>query len=300
MRFKILLSALIILSIFIFFGIPFIFNSDTESINKNNSYIFSNASSIAQVIFFIIVATITILSYQQAKKNLFAPIKTEIFKMQIKTFEDILVFFQNKSDYNFSKQFDYDRILSINSLVLMDAYINLFFKDKFKIDEEKRKEMKKDFIGAIIKKEHAEKYLIKPEYYRKNNNEEDIEITNPALQLNEWKNYVHGVIEYSKNYFKEKEKLRGFISSPLVPSELKTLLENFERKVENNLSLIGEILTDISKEFPSKFKTVESIKEYDTSGIWNIFNEKTEKLEIDAKKILDYIKEYLKIEEIIK
>ena len=40
-----------------------------------------------QIIFFCVVITVTILSYLQAKKSLFTPIKSETFKMQIKAFD---------------------------------------------------------------------------------------------------------------------------------------------------------------------------------------------------------------------
>src|SRR5688572_24242827 len=59
------------------------------------NFIVSTIKDIFQILFFCVIVAVTILSYLQAKKTLFTPIKTETFKMQIKAFEEILLFFQN-------------------------------------------------------------------------------------------------------------------------------------------------------------------------------------------------------------
>ena len=51
-----------------------------------------------QAMFFIVVGTVTVLTYLKAKRTLLQPIRTEIFKEQIKTFAELLGFFILKGD----------------------------------------------------------------------------------------------------------------------------------------------------------------------------------------------------------
>jgi hypothetical protein len=82
------------------------------------SFIIDTVKDTMQVFFFIVAGTVTVLSYRQAKKTLFTPIKTEVFKMQVKAFEEILAFFQNKTESDFVEAFDFNYILTINARLM--------------------------------------------------------------------------------------------------------------------------------------------------------------------------------------
>ena len=69
-------------------------NYSTSLSIQDKANIASTIKNIFHTLFFIITAFIAILSYQQAKLTLFSPIKTEIFKLQIKEFEKLLLFFR--------------------------------------------------------------------------------------------------------------------------------------------------------------------------------------------------------------
>lgn len=267
--------------------------------NTEISFFIGSTKDIFQIVFFIIVALITIFSYIQAKKTLFTPIKTETFKMQIKAFEEILAFFQTKTETDFTQQFDFDFIFHANCRLMLNDYIETFFKGKIKINEESMKELQKDFAGGLVSAEFAHKNFISPEYYEKTKIDKEPEITNPALILEKWKAYEYGHIFYSKKYFEESEKITQLIASPLLPITLKDKIELFDRKVKDNLFQIGKTLTTLAEELPQKLPNAKSVVQIDPAGLWNRYNKDYEYLEPTAKEILGYIRTYLKIDTLV-
>ncbi|MGB9180467.1 MAG: hypothetical protein WCB68_14640, partial [Pyrinomonadaceae bacterium] len=95
-----------------------------------------NIRDFFQILFFIIISTITILTYLKAKKTLLQPLRTEIFKEQLKTFSDILGLFTGKGEVELSEDLGFKELLDVNVCALFDEYISFFFE--VEIDESKR------------------------------------------------------------------------------------------------------------------------------------------------------------------
>lgn len=269
------------------------------------TFLIGSTKDTFQTIFFLVIIAVTILSYLQARKTLFTPIKTEIFKMQIKAFEDILAFFQSKSETDFTEQFDYENILQSNSVLMFNNFVRNFYKDAI-IDEKGRQELDvklqelhKEFAGAVVTKSWAGKNIVKLDYYDKIDFEMPEEVTDPAMIMEKWKKYEYGPVHYSIKYFEEREKLNRIIASSLIPTELKNKLEEFDQLVRNNLILIGKVVNEIAQELPEKFPTRASFKNLEPLGIWNRYNKEKKEFEPTAREILKYIRLYLKIDKLV-
>lgn len=117
--------------------------------------------------------------------------------------------------------------------------------------------------------------------------------------MDRWRKYEHGRTDFTKKYIDETAKLAQFMASPLLPTNLKELIGDFKEKVDKNLSLIGEVVTEVSQEMPEKFPTAKSVENFTSKGLWNIFNDRQENLEKLVQKILSSINEYLQIEKLI-
>lgn len=256
---------------------------------------------IANIIFFCIVSCITILTYLHARKTVFAPIRTETFKMQLKAFEEILSFFQNKNESDFMQSFDFHQILQLNSLKMADAYAEKFFDGEISIDKEKRKSIFNPLVGAVISKEYAEKNFFKPT--PNGVNEEALlkqkKTKNPALILANWQKYEHGMVEYTQAYQDQLKELARLSVSPLLPKPLRDFIIEFQTSAHQNLSLVGETITECAKEMPEHFTLASEMKEFSDIWIWNEYNNKRKDFEPLAKKILDYINNYLNIENLL-
>lgn len=295
------LLIIVILIYVVFKTFTLLFHLTAPSNSKEVSSV-SSIRDIFIILFYIIIATITILSYLQARKTLFTPIKTEVFKLQIRSFEEILIFFQAKKHVDFMEFFDFPKMVRLNALELRDDYIDLFFKNDIEIDVEKRKEASKEIVGSVVSKDYADQYFVKPDYARHNEkskvNEKSV-VTNPSLILDKWHKHKHGKIDFTDKYKIEYEKLEHLIASPLLPQKLKVLITEFKEKIVSNLLLIGEVLTEISQEMPHKFPSAESMLSFNTTGIWNKYHPKTKKLDDDIAKILTFINDYFRIEKLI-
>lgn len=219
--------------------------------------------------------------------------------MQIKAFEEILNFFQSKPETDFMKEFDMDFIFNANAKMMFNDFINHFYKNQIKIKEEVIEEMSKNFVGGIATQSYVEKFFEEPDFYTKGDKQRKEEITNPAIILSEWQKYEYGMIQFTKKYDLALHDLSRLISSPLLPTELKKLIEEFESTVRSQLHTVGEVINELAKDLPSKCPNVETVSKIDLSGAWNLFNSKNKKLEPAADKILKYIREYLKIDTLI-
>lgn len=257
--------------------------------------------NLANILFFVVVSLVTILSYLQARKTIFAPIRTETFKLQLKVFEEILLFFQNKSEHDFLGAFDYDRITSLNTLQMADSYVAKFFDEELKINKEERTEMLKPIIGAAITKEYMEKYFEKADAespFSKQTAQEK-KIKNPALILASWHKYEHAMIGYTKEYDDQIKELARLSASPLIPKPLREKIGEFQKLAHDNLSLIGKTITECARLMPEHFPAASDMKGFSSEWIWNEFNGKRSQFKPLSKEILDFMNDYLKIENIM-
>ena len=278
-----------------------IYYRNTEPSKQTVINAIGTIKEVFNILFFIIVGGIGILSYLQARKTLFTPIKTETFKMQLKSFEEVLLYFQNLTEIDFNNNFDLDKIVYLNASQMFDNYAKAFFKNEIEFKENYHKEKYKELIGAIIHKDIIDEYIKPIEYESKpENSKETTEITNPAVILAQWNKYKFGPIGYTKKYIVQTERLRNIMVSPLLPSKLKVLLNDFLNICRDNLSKVGEVLVEISKEMPEKYPNVTKLKESKLDWIWNRYNKKKIYFEKKANEILEYINEYLQVENITK
>ena len=123
--------------------------------------------------------------------------------------------------------------------------------------------------------------------------------SSPALILAKWNEYEHGMVGYTKKYHTAMERLRRFGVSPLLAKDLKKLISDFEHAVSNNLEIVGEVLTEMAKQLPTKYPTFGASQKADLDWIWNEYNHKRVSLEDKQSAILKYLQKYLQIENLL-
>lgn len=254
---------------------------------------------IVNILFFFAMAFLAYLTYVQAKKTVFSPIKTEIFKYQLKAFENVIEHFQNKREIDLLKDMDFDSIVDLNSLILFNEYVDTFFKDEIKINKEFVEEKMKLSSGMVVSKEYAEEYfqLVDTESIEI---PKDDTLNDPALKLAKWNEKIYGVIHFTESFKKATEEIEKFQNSPLLPAELKNLLEDYTSLMRESLSAVGLAIEEASKKMPTTFPTKEKVQKFTPHWISNIFNEKRPKLEPKAIEILSFINNYLGVDELAK
>jgi len=264
--------------------------------------IISVAKDTTSTLFFILTAVLALLTYLQARRTIFTPFRTEAFKLQLKAFEDILVFFEKHPTTSIDEEFDFETIVNLNAVKLLDSYMLHFFHSE--VDPEalrkNREPLFSKLVGAAITHDYAEKHFAMPQHVRPEQQEKsDEHPTNPAIILAKWSEYKHGIIDYSKRFNEASERLRRFKVSPLLPRKLKDRIDDFEKIVTKNLFTVGEVLTDIAKELPEKYPTLDSLKRANLSWIWNSYNDKREPLAETQDAILLFLNDYLQIDRLL-
>jgi len=258
--------------------------------------------NISNIIFFAVISIVTILSYLQARKTLFAPIRTETFKMQLKAFEEVLQYFQNKSESDLLDAFDLDRILRLNTLRMADLYVDMFFPNEIKIDDAERDKTYSVLVGGIVSIEHAQKFFekVEPTSNHKDKHPTDDKISNPTIILAKWQKYEHEMIEYTKEFMDQIKELDRMPASPILPKQLRDHIIDFRSIAHECLTTIGLTITEASKKMPEHYPRSTDLITFSPTWIWNEFNESREKFEPTAKKILEHINSYLKVEDLMK
>jgi hypothetical protein len=276
-------------------------NGSTNNYVSEISSGITMAKDAANFVFFLVAGTIAILSYLQAKKTLFAPIRTETFKLQLKAFEDVLLFFEKHSSMHIDGEFDFENIVKLNSLKMLDAYMLTFFEDKIKKDAFTRhqEETYRDLVGSVISQKYFEKNFELMSDHLQSSPKIPETPSNPALILEKWQAYEHGMIEFTKKYQQTSDRLHRFQVSPLLPKELKTLITAFEDEVRKNLRSVGEVLTSIAKQLPEKYPTIDTLKKSELQWIWNEYNDKYQRLEGKQNEILQYLEGYLQTDNLL-
>jgi len=255
------------------------------------------------IVFFVTISVVAILSYLQARKTLFSPIKTEIFKIQMEEFKSVLAFFNKRSSADFDEEFGFQEIFDLNSLRMQQEYIHTFFNEKVETSEQLKEKMRNSSYGIVISKEDAEEFFeeITPGSELKETTETKIKANlDPALKLAKWQKYKHAGVDYTKKYHEKSEELSKLSASPLLPEELTNLMYEFSGTIHNNLAQIGKTLTESSQEMQIKYRTADEIIKFNPSWIWNLYNNERKDVSETSAKILKYINEHLKINELMK
>ena len=255
------------------------------------------ARNVANIFFFLALGIVGILSYLQARRSLFTPIKTETFKLQLEMFKELLIYFQ-KIRRDVDQVFDLKRIFRLNVARLFDTYEDTFFKGQRKFDEEKRSLFFKDLIGWQAEF-RPEDVTIVGDYMQKHGVDTKPDITNPAIILANWQKHRH-LPEFTSVFREQVDKLNAFIASPLLPPELKELLQTFTQKANANLDSLGEVLTEAARELPEKYPSLDALEK--ATGAW-LFNRyfpvRHYTLREETDKILTFISNYLKIDTLL-
>lgn len=257
--------------------------------------------NVTNIFFFVAVAIVTILSYGQARKTLFAPIRTETFKLQLKAFEEILAFFQNKTETDFLDAFDFNRIVSLNALQMADSYVSNFFAEEISIDKEARKAVLSPLIGAIVSKDYMENFFEMADKEKPVHKPplDEKKIKNPAIILATWQKYEYGMVGYTKEFDDQLKELTRLAASPLLPKPLRDHIGEFRVIAHDNLAAVGHAVTTCAKLMPEHFPVASDIKEFSPTWVWNDFNDRRISFEPVAKAILEYMNDYLKIENLM-
>ncbi|HDX9512362.1 TPA: hypothetical protein ROY06_005749 [Bacillus cereus] len=255
--------------------------------------------NICHILFFIVTGIIAILTFIQAKKTVLQPIKTEIFKEQIKELSKILEIFNGKGEYELRKDLDFGNILNINVHKMFDDFATLFYD--VEIDRDKRPYA--ECIGAIVTKEKIGKYVTIADDHLMDETAASKETVSSKPDSKAvhaiWSKYGLPMISITAEHDECVKKIGAFKKNPLIPKPLLNLLIEYEVKISENIKLIDKIIDECAQEMPQKYPNLEKLKNSRSDWIQNKYNSRFNNLEENAESISDYIRDYFKTDELM-
>ena len=121
----------------------------------------------------------------------------------------------------------------------------------------------------------------------------------PRVRAALWHDYKHNEIRLPKEYVDKLDEFNRILESPILPKECSALLESYLSTVRNNTNLIGELLTNCAEELPRKYPTHEQLLKGTYFWIANKYNQDFEHLEPKAKEILEFVRNYWTVNDLL-
>lgn len=254
--------------------------------------------NIVHILFFVATGTVTVLAYQRAKKTILQPIKTEVFKEQIKEFSKIMEDFNGKDELELRKDFGFEKLLLFNTTKMMDSYAELFFDKKF--DTSKRPYAESS--TGLVSREAMGKYFTKVEDHLATESLNKDEIGRPDASTKHaiWSSYDHPIMITPNEFNEMNKKFLKLKSNPLIPAALINHLVEYQEIVRKNIKELEEILLTCSQELPTKYPNLETIKKARIEWVHSRFNKNFIDLSPKADEITNYIRSYFKTDELLK
>jgi hypothetical protein len=248
-----------------------------------------------QIAFWVIMAVIAILTYRKAKRTILMPIRTEIFKEQLKEISAIIRLFHGKDEMELRDQMANENIFYGNVQNLYDDYAEIYFG--IKIDRKSRDYNSPNFPSMeILKEVMGDEYKLMNEHLvTKSSPKNDISKT----QDHAWSTYKYGVLYLHKDLVNFRHQL-DLIKSPLLPDELIELISQYDKTIHDNCFLIFTIFQNHASEFPIKYPDIETFGQREYYWLRHEYVTQFKALKPQADKILAFIKDYYNIAELKK
>lgn len=246
-----------------------------------------------QIIFFAVIATLGLLTYLKAKKTLLQPIKTEIFKEQVKAFADVLKFFSGKGEVQLREELGFSEFFHANCLAFFDNYAHLFFE--IDIDIEKRPYRNELCPITIFREEDLE---LADDYTIPDSNKVKSK-PDPNTKASIWLSKKNIPLRIPRKMTEAQEQIEKFIQSPLLPKKCVELIEDYRGQMRKNMMVINEILLECSQEMPAKYSNLEIMKKASTNWVHTKYIGRFEHLEPKARKLVDFVRKYYLTDELL-
>jgi hypothetical protein len=252
----------------------------------------SISQGIIQIAFFVTTGLLAVLSYLRAKKTLFQPLRTEVFKEQLKLLTKILVQFEGKGEGALQDDFGINEIIKINTTVLLQAYASVVFGKRFQAAEQPHLALRHMHLMGSPKDfpaDHGAAWggTLDPSSTRQS--AEDL-----GLQTPKWDQYRHFCLYLPEKNAEMNQKLKRLIDSPLVPSPCLKLLRDYTGLSKRKIEHIQTVLTEIAPTLSEHYPTLKDLEKADLGFFHNlIINRTIETLAPTAKEIINFARGYL-------
>lgn len=254
-----------------------------------NSGLITTAKNIFQIIFFITVSVIAVLTYSKAKKTLLQPIKTEIFKLQLELLTELLGLFSGKHEGDLRRDFGFKTIYDANVCRMLDQYLSLFYA--IEADEECRPYSTKVCPVAMVLKSGVDEFRLCDDHMIQEQKEKPPEPDSSTKAIL-WSKYKYGVMSLPAEYMETQAEFKKITDSPLLPKKCLELVKDYLQTVNKNIEILGDVLTECAQEMPEKYPNLDTLKKSNNDWIYARYNHRFICLEEKAMNITRFLRNY--------
>lgn len=236
-------------------------------------------TDVVQIIFWIIVGTLSILTFIQARKTLFQPIKTEVFKLQLAALTRLSEQLYGQGEWELLHQFDLMDQLRGNAWDRIDVYA-----------ERVLSAVNPTLQGWVNETAGRGGYSAPPPWRPATPDERK---SNPWLGSASPADFDGtGLFWLSEKYMGAVRALETSAADPSIPTEVQTAVRAFLAKVEEASSLIGVVLDERGAALPKRYPGLNALQRADVNDEHQAWNDRRPQLEPAAQKVIDTIRAY--------
>ena len=226
------------------------------------------------------------------RRTILQPIRTEIFRIQLEELRAVLRLFTG-GEGDFRGRYAFGKLEAANIALMFDSYARTVFGLECKREE--RPYNRNECPVSIV---HEDLFTLADGYIAPENEEEPPDKTDPRVRAVQWNDYKHGEMPIPREYYKSEEELQRIIESPLLPKECVGLIEDFQRIVSDNTSLLQRVLVECAAEMPVKYPTQEMLQRASANWIHARYNHEFQHLKPKADEIVKFIRGYWAIDQL--
>lgn len=247
---------------------------------------------VVQIIFWIVVSIVTVLTYRQARRTVLQPIRTEVFKAQLKAMSEIMGMFLGKGELALRDDFDFRSLFNANLCYLMDAYASNFFDLEF--DQESRPY---SFRDCPVKM-HVREAVAEPSV----GNVAKSKPAEPSVKAARWNLYEIDRLHINRQCCEMEKHLTGLLENPLLPLPLVELLTRYRDAAGQNKIVLWGILNSAAQEMPERFSSLEDLEGMPAASwsreLWSRYMKEFEHFKPLADEIVEFVREYFEADDL--
>lgn len=242
---------------------------------------------VVQIAFWLLAGTVAILTYRQARRTVLQPIRTEVFKEQLKIMSETMSLFIGKNELALRDDFDFKALFNANACFLLDSYVASIFGEQF--DPDKRPYNPLDCPMKILSMDA----LVKSSKAQTNLSNSAIDVHYSQVWIGDWKSYRTINLYLNKQCCEMNQSITRILENPLLPLKLAELLSEYLNLVAKNQFVLMEILDDAAKDLPARFPSLQAIDPLLWSrGLWGGYMEKFIHFKPPADEIVKFVRCY--------
>lgn len=251
--------------------------------------VLDNVKDVAQILFWLLAASIAWLSYRQAKRSIFQPAKNEVFKAQIETLKTLL----NSLNWKSSGEAWHESGLYDSSQLSLNSAFRQFAKEQFGADIQQVTEIQSVAVGLIVSPDAKGFELVKGPA-----DDVDERIGSDTKSLS-WEEYNWEVFEVSSQQQKISDLIEDALSNPVLPSTIIERIEKLGEELHASAVRAAEDIERTAREFPRHYTSVESLDGANLTWASNMREERGDGLFEALLEVKQAIRAYLKSDDIL-